>query len=672
MKKSKLTKILAVVLVLAMSFAFTAAAKPVSADPGDSTVYVMTDAAGKAEKLIVTDAVASALEKRQGKGLIITNSDGTELDLGNHDDIMPINVSISYTLNGKKISPKKLAGKSGHVTIRYDYENLCKTKAMIGGKEEEIFVPFAVATGLVVDNENFKNIEVSSGKVISDGSRSIIGGVALPGLQSNLNIGKDIIELPEYVEISADVTDFKLDMSLSLVTNDIFDGQDLSLDTAELETMVNQLRNAMNMLIDGAAQLYDGIDLLSKKSGELVDGVSQLHSGMQELDSHSAELVGGVDAGFDSILNMGTNVIIKLGLSSTALTRDNYRQVLQDLINSLDANVLIDTALDKIIETLDLNEIRKTAELIVMHEIEQNARQAEYDRITAEVEQAKAPELREQTAKAVRGAVVLEVTDDLTSEVRNNILAEKNLTMDDYYNLSVIERGIIEKKVALAMAAPGTVQRISEETDARMASEEIQNRIDGKIHDAVKVAAGLEIANQHEAIEHKVREVIDAQMATPEMQARVEEVYKNMVREAALALLTDDIKAQIQNMADEGARALGELLAGLTSYEQLVCGIKAYTAGVSSAAAGVSTLYSNMPALVSGINQLKDGSQLLYDGVLRFDREGISRITGALDGEVGELRDRIKASAEAAENYAPIEGLKNAKLSFVYRSGSIA
>ena len=42
------------------------------------------------------------------------------------------------------------------------------------GRTEKIYVPFAVLTGMVMDNDVFSNVEVSSGKVINDGERTVV------------------------------------------------------------------------------------------------------------------------------------------------------------------------------------------------------------------------------------------------------------------------------------------------------------------------------------------------------------------------------------------------------------------------------------------------------------------------------------------------------------------
>lgn len=225
-----------------------------------------------------------------------------------------------------------------------------------------------------------------------------------------------------------------------------------------------------------------------------------------------------------------------------------------------------------------------------------------------------------------------------------------------------------------AMANPETVQRISDETEARMASEEIQNRIESKVQDALKVAVGLEITKQTERVEADVAAKAEEQLKLPENQAIIEQHTDELMNEAvAKALKQELINNIIMQQAEEGVKQLTEALANLNVYAEFYYGLKTYTAGISTAAQGVSTLYSNMPELVSGISQLRDGGKMLYDGVIRFDKEGISYITNALDGEVGELRDRMKASYDAAKDYRGVSGLPEGMpcISFVYRGASI-
>ena len=53
-----------------------------------------------------------------------------------------MSVKLTYYLDGKEISAKDLAGKSGKLKIRIDYENKSKEVKEIQGKQEEICTPF--------------------------------------------------------------------------------------------------------------------------------------------------------------------------------------------------------------------------------------------------------------------------------------------------------------------------------------------------------------------------------------------------------------------------------------------------------------------------------------------------------------------------------------------------
>ena len=145
---------------------------------------------------------------------------------------LPVGVKISYKLDGKEMSPESLTGKSGKITIRFDYTNSAYEMKKINGKEEKIFVPFAMLTGMILDNDIFRNVEVTNGKLINDGMRSVVAGAAFPGLQDSLGLDKNDLEIPEYIEITADVTDFKMGMTATIATNEIFN----EIDTDKLDS----------------------------------------------------------------------------------------------------------------------------------------------------------------------------------------------------------------------------------------------------------------------------------------------------------------------------------------------------------------------------------------------------------------------------------------------------
>ena len=116
---------------------------------------------------------------------------------GNIEKELPVQMSVCYTLDGQAIAPEALAGQSGHVTIRFDYQNMQYEEVLLDGKTEKIYVPFTMLTGMLLDTEVFRNVTISNGKLINDGDRIAVVGIAFPGLQEDLAISKEKLDIPD-------------------------------------------------------------------------------------------------------------------------------------------------------------------------------------------------------------------------------------------------------------------------------------------------------------------------------------------------------------------------------------------------------------------------------------------------------------------------------------------
>ena len=197
--------------------AVTLTANEESAAPEkDETVYVLAGADGSVQKIIVSDwiknTLASATLTDSSELTDVENVKGDETytmdasnarvwdaagnDIyyqGNIEKELPVTLKVSYTLDGKSVTPEDLAGKSGHVVIRYDYENKQYETVTIDGKQEKIYVPFAMVTGMLLDTDTFRNVEVSNGKLLNDGSRYVVAGIALPGMQESLGLDAETV-----------------------------------------------------------------------------------------------------------------------------------------------------------------------------------------------------------------------------------------------------------------------------------------------------------------------------------------------------------------------------------------------------------------------------------------------------------------------------------------------
>ena len=287
------------------------------------TVYVNADASGATNDIIVSewlknDGSAEIADKTELKDIVNVKGDETFKDNGDGtltwnakgsdiyyqgvtDKKLPVNMKITYTLDGKEIKPEDLAGKSGKVTIRFEYENTDKQTVDVDGKEIDVFTPFVMMSGMKLDGDKFSNVEVSNGKVISDGGNFIVMGVAVPGLKDSLDISEDKWEelddeelekkLDNSFEISADTTDFELGMTITMASSDIL--SDFGMSDLSGSDKIDDLKDNMDKLNDGSSALVDGSKELKNGTGELRNGVSDLYDGTKEFKDGTKELLNG-------------------------------------------------------------------------------------------------------------------------------------------------------------------------------------------------------------------------------------------------------------------------------------------------------------------------------------------------------------------------------------------
>lgn len=289
----------------------------------EETVYVNADAVGNTDEITVSNwlknsgDVSGKLtdkstlndiknvkgdEKYTADGDKITwNTDGKDIYYqGTTDKELPVSVKLTYYLDGKEIQPNKLKGKSGHLKIKVNYENKSKKNVEVNGKTENMYTAFVMMTGMILPNDNFTNVTIDNGKVISDGNRSIVVGFGMPGLKESLNLDDikdaDDLTIPESLEVEADVTDFEMSSTFTVGLSDLT--KDLDLDNiADMDS----LQNALDKLDDAALELVSGSNTLSDGTKTLADGVDSytegadtLNDAIQKYLSKDGELSGSV------------------------------------------------------------------------------------------------------------------------------------------------------------------------------------------------------------------------------------------------------------------------------------------------------------------------------------------------------------------------------------------
>ncbi len=283
----------------------------------EETVYVITDAAGSVNKVIVSNHlynigkddklndVSDLKDIINMKGYEDFTANGNQLSWnaqgnaiyyqGTSEKPLPVAIKIRYFLNGEEKNATEIAGAKGHVTVRFEYEN--QLQVTLKDSNEKYYVPFVALTGAFLDTDTFKNISVTNGRIVDDGDRVYCMGIALPGLKDDLGVSDDSINIPEYFEISADTTGFELLTTLSMVTNEPFNHIDLTgIDTsnpAGCANLVSQLKEAATKLTDGAKAIYNGLVELKAGMEALKEGATSLQSGANALHSGTGNLLTG-------------------------------------------------------------------------------------------------------------------------------------------------------------------------------------------------------------------------------------------------------------------------------------------------------------------------------------------------------------------------------------------
>lgn len=708
----------------------------------DETVYVLTGADGSVKKIIVSDWLknelgsASVADKSDlsdienvkgdesytinGDNMTVWDAQGNDIYYqGNIQKELPVGLSVRYYLDGKSVSPEELKGKSGKVTIRFDYENRQYETVQINGVNQRIYVPFAMLTGMILDNDTFQNVQITNGKLVNDGDRTMVVGLAFPGLQENLNLSRDDLSIPDSVEITADVTNFSLGMTVTLACNDLFSQLgDVDLTSLDSTSALDQLTGAMDQLLSGSSALYEGLSTLLDKSGELVSGVEELaqgaaaiksgadsvddgaaqlkagladlSSGLNTLSANSEALNSGAKQVFNSLLETAATQIRAKGLNVPDLTIENYAEELNTLIKSLDETTVYETALKQVTDAVEAQRP------VITQKVTEAVRQQVETKVAAAVRQ----QVTEEVTAAVQQQVTATVTDTVQQQVAEQVIqAAANMSKADYD--AAVAAGIIPQQtqdavnaaIQAQMGSEAVQSKIAENVSAQMASKAVQS----------KITENIDTQISSEAVQATITENTDAQLQTEAIQATIQQQTELQVQKAISEnMASDAVQSQLKK-ASEGAQTLIALKASLDDYNTFYLGLLTYTGGVDDAAAGANALYAGAdqlkdgtaqlragaaqlyngvlqlqdgtPALVSGVTQLKDGAMQLSEGLQQFNRDGIQKLVNLLQNDVGDLSARVQATIDVSKDYRSFAGISDdaeGQVKFIYRTDEIA
>lgn len=587
----------------------------------EETIYVIADADGNKTEVIANEWL------KNGKGVDLINdyselenidnitgnekftktdegidweADGNDIKYqGEFNGKLPVETVVSYYLDGEKMSAGEMVGKSGKIEIRFLYNVNRVDVVKVNSENISIIHPYTMASGLVLDNEYFSNVQVNNGKAVDDGENSICIGIAFPGLQNNLKIDSSSFEIPENVVITADTDNFQIDgtftVAISGMLDEIASDNDLDSDITKLTESLTQLNEASDALLAGTNELSEATEMLNEGTGELVAGTAQLAEGTNELNSGLKTLEANSDA-----LNEGT-AKIESTIFETA-TKELRAELVAGGMSEANANAI---------------ELTPDNYLVVIATIT-GSKASEEQIATAETA------LR---AELVKNKVTDIPTQTVIISLANDILKNKE-------------------------AATTTEALTSAATIAKEAAFVGTQYTDGISNPELvfKVAVALCATNKDEAANYV--NYIDTATKYCQDAAKYADAVTNASAEKVTAFATIAVYEKLASAAE----GLSDLKASLDEIETYVAGVNAYTGGVSKAYEGSETLFAGISSLQDGINkiddgtgQLNDGAGLLYENMYKFDEEGIDKMVSTLDeADIQGLSDRIHAVAKAS------------------------
>lgn len=650
----------------------------------EESVYVKADASGNVKKTMVSEwlknpekgTISDTSELKDIKNVkgdetfetgsnnnVSWKSEGNDIYYqGTIDKELPVDVKVSYKLDGKSISPKDLKGKSGKVEIQFSYDNKSKQTVNVNGEDVEMYTPFTMVSAMMLSSDEYSNVSVENGKLISDGDKNIVVGVAFPGLANDLNL-KDLdmdIDIPETVTITADVKDATVGTSITMASAELMNefGLDDIDSFDDLQDSIDDLEDATNQLVDGskeaadgskeladgagtlndgagtlasgAGTLADGVNTLNEKSGTLVSGVNTLASGVQaytggveeiyagsnDLVSGAQELASGADTLNTNIASAadGANSLV-VGAKSLKNGFETAKTTLDKGINALN-NVTEENIKNSVTVTVNTDDVtaivnKPEVTAIVNKYVDENTTEEEKEVLTKAVEDA----LGQCTASVDKDNIKVEKTVNGNAALITQSVQGAQACMNGV-GTSLTQKSGSEEKPSLLDGANSI-----ESGATRLAG--VLGMGDGKTLTIGTGAAGLASGSKK------------LLAGTQKLQAGVAQLHDNSA----------PLMAGVTSLKDGGS--------------QLASGVSQLASGANQVADGAGTLSNGTQTLLDGANTLADGNQTLADGMQEYKEEAIDKLIDLFNGDISGVTDRIDAMTNLAKEYKSFAGISD-------------
>lgn len=661
----------------------------------EETVYVVADANGNPQQTIVENWLKNAdgsdeltdktnltdIENTKGDedytenadGTITWNAGGSDIYYqGKTDKELPVDVHVTYELDGREVTPEELAGASGHVVITFSYTNNTARQTVVDGKSCTIYQPYVMVSGLLLDNDKASNVTVTNGKTVNDGDRTVVVGMAMPGLTESLglaDVADGKIDVPEDVTVEADVTDFSLLTTLTLASGDALKelGLDDVADLDDLESKIDELTDGSTKLVDGTSEFSDYMGQLSDAAGQLNDGATDVDTYMNALSDGLSTLqsaVTGLPDGASKLL-AGTEAL-SAALKSGYTGSDSSKYGVYEAVSAIaDGTSAISNAASGIMN--GASTVSNTAGQIAAGAVSGDTSSADKYGIyeaagavkegLAEAAQTLGASLQDAGAALMQANTYSQQASDVLSQV-----------LQTGVNLTDAQKTALQGAMQAIGGSEAYVSGVQEKlgsasldlSTATAALDSIQTGAQTIQYAANLIATGAVSGDTTSADKYGIYEAAAAVKAGAD----------------SLNAAAKQVMTGIDTMTND--QNLGAIIAGLEDLTSqsgtLIGAVNTLTDGASSLSDGTGTLASGMSDADDAVKQLYESSLELKDGMAQLDSDGIQQIADLVNGDLETVFHRLQAVQDYAaeqESFAGCPDGVESTVKFIYKTDEI-
>lgn len=727
----KTTRVISSILLLMILF-YTL---PIYAYANNKTIYTKLNSDGKVYKEI------------------ISTKENEEVNQKESDEKLPLETIISFKLNDKAIKADELVGKSGKVTIKIQYINKSSKEVYINGVKDTMYTPFIVAVGSIIDNSNNKNINVTHGKLIENGDKSIVVAMLMPGLRDSLDLSNEFsdIDIPDSVEITMDSTNFEMNNIMSYSTPKVLDDKINWSNFDNLFSDVNRLSDASIQIEDGSKQLVNGIEKLKDGASKLSEGANKIDLGEKQLadslnneiskyksieekikdrkalklqitniinkkiqeimpsieaqaereainvvSNHNQELQSAVVNTALKYTNAALDSKLQQAKDGSLITPEQEKQIFDSLSKDIE-NVLRSIGNDPqsmqliaAIKTGIINQVKSDVGTVtksaVNNVIENSKKSINKDAFIANLTPEQKSQIQQIVSAMVPGFVMQYTAQGMDAQTATeratniamqyayslvgigaedgaslvlNTLSNENtlnaisnnvvdsiITKIENGDDKAIEEALNEYKKSVAAQIANTIK-----TSDKQIINQVQEQMKDKMIDLVKQELGndkllkeykTQIENELNSTIQSLSEKTAVDVAAQYTEVLANEIASNMIKtQLYSALNTNELDSTIDTYLNQLYSKLDEV-DGKINYLQ---------DGLYKLTNGTNSLKNGTAQLEKGVYELYDGAGKLAQGITTFNKEGISKISNFVNGDLYNTYLRCQKLEELSNDY---------------------